>query len=454
MNEWLFLFETVAASWRRKGPLRRMTAAVSGGADSVALLHALWALREQEDFFLTAAHVDHGLRPASGQDAEFVADMCQTLNVPCDVRKVALTGKSEDAARAARYEALLNACTKAGTQGLALAHHRRDQAETVLLHLFRGSGSGGLGGMPELAFRTWPEREQLLLWRPMLQLSPETIRNALTQRGISWREDETNARDAYLRNYIRHQVLPAVEARLPRAEEAVSRAAGLLAEEDAYFRNEASRFLAQDNHACLYDPCRWVRYIPLTQLHPVLRRYALRLACPVALDMRTTEALMALAPGEKMNLPEAWRAAVSGEYLHFLPPEGKEIPAAPVMPGTLTAVPWEGKTGDGKRTQAIPRKVYAPCVLRCWESGDTIRPLGAKGKKSMQDYFVDKKIPQPFRKYVPLLCVGSRVVWAIGVGAGEEARVNPGDDAVLLRYEGFLPGDAGAHPNETKEIEE
>ena len=256
MNEWLFLFETVRRSWEKLDGVRRITAAVSGGADSVALLHALWARREKEDIFLTAAHVDHGLRPTAARDAEFVKDLCQTLNVPCDVRKVALTGKSEDAARAARYEALFEACAQADTQGLALAHHRRDQAETVLLHLFRGSGSGGLGGMREVSSRSRPQEEQLLLWRPMLTLSPDTIRQALTQRGIPWQEDETNAGDAYLRNYIRHQVLPTVEARVPQAEEAVSRAAALLAEEDAYFRQEAARFLSEDDHACLHDPCR------------------------------------------------------------------------------------------------------------------------------------------------------------------------------------------------------
>lgn len=448
MDEWLFLFEAVAASWKRKGPFRRITAAVSGGADSAALLRALWALREREDFALTAAHVDHGLRPASGADAEFVAALCKSLNVACDVRKVQVAGKSEDAARAARYEALFSACAQAGADVLALAHHRRDQAETVLLHLFRGSGSGGLGGMQELSFRARPGGEGLALWRPLLTLPPDVIRAALRAQGIPWREDETNAGDDYLRNYLRHQVLPAIEARLPQAEEAVSRAARLLAEEDGYFRSEARRFLAENGNACLSGPCRWVRYAPLARLHPALRRYALRLAAPVALDLRATDGLMALAPGQKMNLPENWRAVCGDAFLHFLPPKEADLPAPP---GPLTALPWEGKTGDGKRLQALPRKIYQQCALRAWETGDVIHPLGAKGVKSMQDYFVDKKIPQPFRRHVPLLCAGKRVVWAIGVGVGEEARVNPGDDAVMLRYDGFLPGDPGGAGEATKE---
>ncbi len=89
----------------------------------------------------------------------------------------------------------------------------------------------------------------------------------------------------------------------------------------------------------------------------------------------------------------------------------------------------------------MPRSAYAQCAVRYWETGDCIQPLGSQGKKSMQDYFVDKKVPQPFRRYVPLLCIGRQVMWAVGVGPGEEARVKPGDDGVLVRWEGFLPGD-------------
>ena len=438
MDVWLFLLERVSKSWQDLGRPSRVIAAVSGGADSVALLQALSELAQTEGIYMSTAHVDHGLRETSGQDAEFVARMCESLGVPCSVHRVQVQGKSEDAARQARYEALRDACEKAGASVLALAHHRRDQAETMLLHLFRGSGSGGLGAMEERSWRGQPESGGLLLWRPLLDVSPEAIRVALKERGIPWREDETNAADNYQRNYLRHHVLPVVAARFPQAEEAMGRAARILSEEDSYFRREASIFLSCDSNACLYDPCRWVRYVPLQMLHPVLRRYALRLASPVKLDWETTERLMALSPGGKTNLPEGWRAFCTQEYLHFLPPKEKEI--SPPLPGALIAQPGQGETGDGKRCQAVPKSVYDRCELRFWKQGDEIRPLGAPGTKSMQDYFVDKKVPQPFRRYMPLLCMGNRVVWAIGVGPGEEARVTPGDDTVLLRYEWFLPG--------------
>ena len=441
MNDWVFLLETVARSWQDAGRPGRVTAAVSGGADSVALLQALHELSSKEGFFLSAAHVDHGLRETSGRDAYFVARMCADLDVPCKICRVRVKGKSEDAARRARYAALEEACQEFGTGVLALAHHQRDQAETVLLHLFRGSGASGLAAMAETS-----RRDQLLLWRPLLTVSPEIIRGALTEKGIPWVEDETNARDDYQRNYVRHQVLPVIAARFPQAEEVMGRTARILADEDDYFRTEANRFLTSRGNACLEGPCRWIRLAALESLHPAMRRYVLRMACPVMLDAETTEALMRLSPGQKMNLPENGRAECSQQYLHFLP----EKEEAPIL-GRLAVASWHGETGDGKRVQAMRRSMYEQCELRFLRPGDRIHPLGSKGTKSMQDYFVDKKVPRPFRKYIPLLCIGSRVVWAVGVGVGEEARVNPGDEAVLLRYEGFIPGHFSLNEQSQKE---
>ena len=442
MNEWLILLETVGKSWRDLGSPHRVTAAVSGGADSVALLAALKALADEEGLSLSAAHVDHGLRESAGRDAAFVEKLCAQWRIPCRVIRVTVAGKSENAARQARYEALRGACLEMGTCVLALAHHKRDQAETVLLHLLRGSGSGGLSAMQEKSWRSWPESEGWLLWRPLLNLSPELIRAALREKGIPWVEDETNEGDAYQRNYIRHQVLPVMSARFPKAEDAICRAARILADEDAYFRQETKVFLEANGNACLYGPCRWVRLRPLMGLHPALRRYVLKAACPTDLDADTVERLLALSPGQKMNLPGGGRAECSGTFLHFITPEDQGVPPVPLAPGMLISQPWAGETGDGIRAQAVRKDIYAQCEFRRLEPGDRIRPLGAKGAKSMQDYFVDKKVPRPFRPHIPLLCMGKRVVWAVGVGAGEEARVCPDDDAVLLRYEGYLPGEA------------
>lgn len=414
-------------------------AAVSGGADSVALLMALHALAGQEGIFLAAAHVDHGLRASSGDDAAFVSALCGALQMPCLIRRVSLLDSSENAARDARYAALMDCCREMDISLLALAHHRRDQMETVLLHLFRGSGSHGLSGMRPLQERKAPDGASLFCWRPFLSLSPDLLRRALGQRGISWREDETNAQSLYLRNYLRHQVLPVVGQRIPRAEEAVSRAADILREEADYFQGAAMDFLSR--YACLAPPCRFLLLAPFAQQHPALQRHILRLACPCETDYERIRQLLLLEKGQCLNLSGGWQALRTEERLHFLPP----VADAP-LPGACRLLPDAGyKTGDGRRVQAMPRAVYEKCSLRFRQPGDRIHPLGAKGTKSLQDYLVDRRIDRPFRDYLPLMCIGTQVIWVIGVGPGEEARVSPGEEACLLEYEGALPGDI---PNE------
>ena len=449
MDDFAFLRETVRRSWQKNRPAK-VTAAVSGGADSVALLWALHALSAQEGFALSAVHVDHGLRAESQQDAAFVAALCEKLSVPCRVLHVHLQGSSEEEARNARYGAILQALAHQGNCCLALAHHRRDQAETMLLHLFRGSGAEGLTGMAEYSARA--DSGSVTFWRPLLTADPCVIRSALRQQGLAWREDATNAEDDYLRNFLRHRVLPVIAERIPDAEEAMGRAAEILADENDYLSREARRFLRLNG--CLLDPVRWLRYEPLRTLHPALRRRVLRMICPVKLSFAQTEALDAALPGATVNLPEGWRASCTADRLHFLPPAGMRFP--PIALAAPSVLPFDGTRGDGKRTQAMPRDCFAQCVLRTWRTGDRIRPLGAGGHQSLQDYFVNKKVPQPFRACLPLLCIGQEVIWAIGVGPSESARVAGGTDAVLIEYRGFLPFDAGTpFPNtDTKGVDD
>ncbi len=444
MDDWAFLVAHARESWRRAGKPGRVKAAVSGGADSVALLLALAELSVQEGFSLSCVHVDHGLRPDSAADAAFVADLCGRLGVSCRVIPLKLTGKSEDEARQARYGAMLDSFPDEGDFALALAHHRRDQAETLLLHLLRGSGGRGLSGMADTALRK-REGGTALLWRPFLDVPPETLRGALIQKGVSWREDGTNEDDGYLRNFLRIRVLPLIRERLPRAEEAAARCARILADDEEYLVRAATDAL-RGGDARLADPCRYAALSLLGAMPVPLRRRAVRILCPVALDFEQTEALCRLRPGETMNLPLGWRALGTEKRLHILPPEGLCFPDALPRVQALRAFPAGAERGDGIRVQAMPRRVYEKCVLRTRRPGDVIRPLGGPGHKSLQDYFTDKKVPRPFRPYVPLLCDGSRVIWAMGVGPGEEARVTDDTgDAVLLRYTGFLPGgDGGA----------
>jgi tRNA(Ile)-lysidine synthase len=215
---------------------------LSGGGDSVALLDAMVTLQERGGVRVIAAHLDHGLRPDSADDAAFCRSLCERLGVTfrsavADVRARAASerGGIEQAARSARYEFLRAVRRETGAAAIAVAHTRDDQAETLLLRLLRGAGATGLGGMR-------PRRGRIV--RPLLGISRAEVRAHLRERGLAWREDPTNTDLKRVRNRIRHELLPYLEARFnPALRE------GLLADEAEHLRAEADALLDVIGHA-------------------------------------------------------------------------------------------------------------------------------------------------------------------------------------------------------------
>jgi tRNA(Ile)-lysidine synthase len=203
--------------------------AVSGGADSLALLHALRVLSGPRRWRLAVLTVDHGLRPGSASDAAFVADHAKSLGLPARVLAIApgdleahQAAGPEGAARTARYGALWPAADDLGCQWLATGHTLDDQAETVLLQLLRGAGPDGLAGMPVRSGR---------LLRPLLTTRRAETRACCTATGLAWRDDPTNATDSPLRNRVRHHLLPLLEQLRPGATQTLARTATLAADE-------------------------------------------------------------------------------------------------------------------------------------------------------------------------------------------------------------------------------
>ncbi|MEM6328459.1 MAG: tRNA lysidine(34) synthetase TilS, partial [Bacteroidota bacterium] len=189
----------------RLGPEAGVVVGASGGVDSTVLLRILHG----EGVPVVAVHVDYGLRPESAEDAAFVTAMATTLGVPVVVRQVALpaSGNRQEAAREARYAVFRAVAEAEGFDTVAVGHTATDQAETVLLHLLRGAGQAGLGGMRE-------ERALspgLRLVRPLLGTTRHEVEAFARDQGWTWREDASNATDAYRRNRLRHRVLPLLE---------------------------------------------------------------------------------------------------------------------------------------------------------------------------------------------------------------------------------------------------
>jgi tRNA(Ile)-lysidine synthase len=212
----------------RLKPQQRLLLALSGGLDSVVLLHLLAQTRHQLDFELLALHVHHGLSPHADIWAQFCLDACVRLNVPCKVSHVAVPRDSglgvEQAARQLRYEALFDfQMEHAKPDYIVTAHHQDDQAETLLLQLFRGAGIKGLAAMGA-------NDDARRLLRPLLTVSHEALQNYAMEHGIRWCEDESNQDTQYERNFVRHEVMPVLRSRYPAIHSTIARTAGHIAQ--------------------------------------------------------------------------------------------------------------------------------------------------------------------------------------------------------------------------------
>lgn len=422
---------------------RRLLIALSGGADSVALTVLLARAREEYGLTLFAAHLDHGIRPESGEDAEFCRALCENLEIPfrcwhMDIPAEAarLRAGIEAVARAHRHAWLEQCRVETGADFIVLAHHMDDQAETVLMHLGRGAGPRGACGMRTLSG---------VLYRPLLDFRKAELVAFLRENGYQWREDSTNTVDDNPRNAIRLHVMPELEKSYPQFARAVARFAQSAQIESDYLDGMTREYLSRNHGGGPF--CRW---IDLTVPPPrALLRRAIQAACPAEeLDWEQLNALEALcgkARG-KIDLSPRWFTERVGHRLYFVPkplppvatvalsldgetvcPPLCVISAAPAPPVPIRDDPWR---------QVLNAQTLEGAVVRTRREGDRIRPLGG-GDKLLSDYFIDKKIDRPMRDAVALVAVGNRVHWVAGLGISQEAAVKPGDRAVKLIYHDY-----------------
>lgn len=275
----------------------RVLCAVSGGADSMCLLHWLYELRQERRFQLAAAHFEHGIRGGESlRDAAFAAEQCGKLGLAFhlgrgDVPAFAAQQRIglEEAARILRYRFLEETADRLGCDRIATAHSQNDNAETMLMNLCRGAGTRGLAGIP-------PVRGRLI--RPLLLTDRKTIEAFLEERGIPHVEDSSNRDDRNTRNRVRHQLMPLLEELNPSVLAAFSRTASLLREDEEYLCRMAEAFLAEhltENRL----PAAEFR-----KLEPAVASRVLRLLCGSGVSMERAEALIAFAKGTERGVLE------------------------------------------------------------------------------------------------------------------------------------------------------
>ncbi|MDR1620734.1 MAG: tRNA lysidine(34) synthetase TilS [Clostridiales bacterium] len=418
--------------------------AVSGGADSVALLSLLDELRAG-CFCLRAAHLNHGIRAdAAEEDARFVEGLCAALGIPLTVRiaDVPRLAKErgltlEEAAREARYTFLREERARLGARYIALAHHMNDQAETVLMHMLRGAGPAGLCGMQIVSGD---------LFRPLLGATREEIEAYTRQKGLCYRTDGTNFETEYTRNRIRLRLIPQLQHEYnPQIVGGLSRMAALLAQDEAYLNEEARRALdgsrTGENE---YDRDR------LGKLPYPIQSRALKLALAdvgALYDMRQSGiarlcGLLHARTGAMAPLPRGGGAWVSYDKIRFGHP-----PAAPRDDGEETPLCWPGETVFGGAyffAEIVPGlkaeggftaymdadKLPIGAVVRRRRPGDMFFALNAPGRRKLKAYLIDKKVPRDARQ-TPLIAGGDAVLYFPGGTVSHDVRVDENTKTVL-----------------------
>lgn len=432
---------------------RSAVIAASGGPDSTALLRCLNALAAEQRWRLAVAHLDHGLRPDSADDAAFVRRQAASLGLPflggrVDVRSLPTgTGRSlEERGRLARRSFLKRAAKAFGADAVALGHTLDDQAETVLLNLTRGAGTLGLAAMP-------PATD--IFVRPLLGRSRAEVLAYLNELGARWREDPTNRDPSFLRNWFRLEVLPTLETRMPGVRASfASLAAAARADEEALERRTAT-LLARLTTDAGDGEIRLAASFPAA-LPEALRGRAVRqlyrhvVGSARQLDRRHVADVLSLREGGAVCLPAAVtaRRGRDGVYLERTRPEpalrrwsakvavpGRTLvaPAAAEIAAALERAP-EGLRGRGLAEVWLDaRFAAAPLRVRSWEEGDRLRPVGLGGAKKLHDVFVDAKVRARERRSWPVVCAGSDILWVPGLALAEGAAAAPGEPAIRLR---------------------
>ena len=413
-------------------PGSRVLAAVSGGADSVALLHLLHGVAWTRPLELHAAHLDHALRPDSPADAAFVRELCAGLGVPLtmariDVAALARAGKGgvEETARAARRAFLQKTALEEGCSWIALGHQRDDQAETFLLRLLRGAGTTGLAGMR-------PADPPFV--RPLLPFSRQQLVAWLVSNGSPWREDASNCDPAFARNRVRFELLPLLESFNPANRRRLSELCRQLADDEDDWSARANGELLRTADLAPGE-CR-LPCAALTAASPAMAGRLVRAALRSVrgdlrrLDAGHIKAILALAAGPRpqgeLHLPGAWVGRRYGVLLlRQAPPrpvrqEAFEIAGPgryPLADGRVLRV-TVAATARGEGAQAVEfcaRQVPFPLLVRAPQPGDRLHSQGMAGTRKLQDLFVDLKLSAEARAAAVLVTAAGQLLWAAGV---------------------------------------
>ena len=438
---------------------QKLVVAVSGGPDSVCLLHILVKLQKELGIKLHVAHLNHQLRGAESQtDARYVAELAYRLKVPATVEardvksyQTQHHASLEEAAREVRYTFLAQVAVSVGAERVAVGHTVDDHVETILMHLIRGSGTRGLRGL--LPVTRWQSSGvSLTVIRPLLELSRDETAAYCQQYELNPRHDESNILLVPLRNRIRHQLLPQLKDYNPQVIEALLRTARIAGDDLDFIDKEVARrrgrVAQKQGNTIILDKKQFVA------LPSALKRHLLRASIEELLgNLKDIEArhieevLSALdkPAGRKISLPDGLTFAI--EYDRYLlgydaaglsPFPRLEAETELNIPGKTSMPGW-----DIEATIADPLEVKSECAetdgftacfdydragnkltVRRRQPGDRFQPLGMSQPKKLNEFMIDAKIPQAWRQRIPIVGSPEQILWVVGWRLDERVKVS------------------------------
>ncbi|HUE75931.1 MAG TPA: tRNA lysidine(34) synthetase TilS [Chloroflexota bacterium] len=461
-------FERVGNDWRGA----TLVVAVSGGADSLALLDALIRNAGALDVALHVAHVDHGLRPDSELDALYVAEIARTHGLPCTQARIDVAERArrsrkgiEETARQERYRFLGQLARQHAAAAVVTGHTADDQVETILMHVIRGSSARGLRGMANVTPQSDAD-STFLIWRPLLGASRQDTREYCRCRNINWREDPSNLDLRFTRNRVRHELLPMLRSFNPRFDKAIQRlSANIRADDDLLnqlaMTSWSQLVLSSDEIARRWGPTGGFAFnlAGFLDLAPPLQRRLLVLAAEAisggreAAEALHIESTVQRLPRLRVNATIEWPGGVRiirGHDAILIRSEsaqevgsglatllvGDECPLPLAIPG-VTVIPSGyriiarrvdrpcNRQGPGHVDLAEGR-LLPPLVVRRRKPGDRYRPAGGTGSRKLSDLLIDAKVPRALRDGLAVVEDQLGIVWVEGLRAAERAS-GPGE---------------------------
>lgn len=440
----------------------KVLVAVSGGPDSVALLHLLGELREEFRLHLEVTHLQHGIRGEEGrQDALFVANVAKSLALPFHLSEVDLPGlKSErnkgnleQLGREERYRFFGAAAAERGMNKVATGHTRDDQVETLLMWLLRGSGRKGLGGMPPIRRLTAREApKEVFLIRPLVEVSRNEILDYVALHGLTYCTDRTNMDSRPLRNWIRLHLLPQLRERIDsHLDERLAHLTNVLREEEAILEDVAREHLQEviKGQSLLVDPLLRENKAMQQRLIRLWLEGVLGNLRAISFDHveKTISFIGGGPPQGRLSIPRGELVKQYGTvrlekrkqlqkpicYSYTLQQDGELVVSEAGMKLLSSRGSFAPSLLPENSLEAVFDVDFLPGTLtvRNFRRGDRFQPLGMTGHKKVKVLFIEKKVPLPVRRTLPLVMAGGEILWIPGYGRSEIARVGPETKEIL-----------------------